>query len=269
MVKVRPQYDDSAPIGERLIITKNGIITTLPYRYTIADDGKLSTRVQEQDKAFAHGSSAYGDGKIDSRKIKISVYVKGRTQAEYENNYNELLMAFNQRDYTLATGRTDRVYRVEAMTAVGGKYLKGFKQRWADVDITLLCTNPFRYATSPTNKNVNFVGDQTETVIEINNESSIDVPLIWSFAPPNGVTANNITIKHVESGESFTLRDTLLTAPAVSVVNAEAATIRRDGGNSINTFAGLFLHALPGVNHYQYTGAACNITIAYTRRWLM
>ena len=269
MVKQRPLLDRTPPAGERLIVQKNGSSIIIPYAYTITDDGKIAWRTQEKEKTFAHGSTTYGDGKVDARKIKLSVYVKGKTQAEYEQKFNGLLSNFAGSDYTLICGREDRVYKVAAMTATAQRYLKGFKQRWSDVDLTLLLADPFRYASNPTVITQNYSSDQTDAEITFNNPSSVDVPLIWTFTPPAGGTVPSITITHVESGQSFTLKDTLLTNPAVAVVNAETGTVRRDTGNSLNTFAGIFLHALPGSNTYKYTGAACKVDITYTARWFV
>ena len=78
-----------------------------------------------------------------------------------------------------------------------------------------------------------------------------------------------VTILHVESGESFTMQDTLLSTPAVSTVNAEEGTVYRDSSNSINTLSGVFLHALPGANHFKYTGNAGTVKIKYTGRWFV
>ena len=269
MVKQRPLLDRIPPAGERLIVYRNGSNIIIPYAYTITDDGKVSWRKQEKEKAFAHGSTPYGDGKVDARKIKLSVYVKGETQAEYDQKYNELLSNFAGSDYILTCGREDRVYKVAAMTVTSQRYLKGFKQRWSDVDLTLLLADPFRYASSPTVITQNYDADQTDAEITFNNPSSVDVPLIWTFTPPVGGTVPSISITHVESGQSFALKDTLLTNPAVAVVNAEVGTVRRDTGNSLNTFSGVFLHALPGSNIFKYTGAACKVDIAFTARWFV
>jgi len=269
MVKQRPVLDRTPLAGERIIIHKNGVDIILPYAYSITDDGKVTWRKQEKEKAFAHGSAAYGDGKVDARKIKISVYVKGSTQVDYDEKYNTLLANFSGSDYTLTCGREDRVYKVAALTAAAQRYLKGFKQRLSDVDLTLLLADPFRYASTQTLISTDYTAAQSEAIISVNNTSAVDVPLIWTFTPPVGATVADIAVSHMESGQSFTLKDTLLTNPAVAVINAENGTVRRDTGNSLNTFSGMFLHALPGANTFKYSGAACKVGIAFTERWFV
>ena len=110
---------------------------------------------------------------------------------------------------------------------------------------------------------------QSGTEISIHSEASVDVPLIFTFRPFEGQSMPDISIVHVESGESFRLRDTLLTAPAAAVVNGETGTVRRGSANSLNTFSGLFLHAAPGRNTYKYTGSAGEVDIQFTERWFV
>ena len=118
------------------------------------------------------------------------------------------------------------------------KYQKGFKQRWSDIEISLLLADPFRYATASTLRKTVFEELQSGTEISIHSEASVDVPLIFTFRPFEGQSMPDISIVHVESGESFRLRDTLLTAPAAAVVNGETGTVRRGPANSLNTFQG-------------------------------
>ena len=166
----------------------------------------------------------------------------------------------------LCAGRFDRCFRVAGASKIKHKYQKGFKQRWSDIEISLLLAEPFRYATTPTTA-THFCGSETE--VSIYNPSSIDVPLIFTFTPLENTTVSSIEITHKESADAFSVKDTLLTAPAVAVVNGETGTVRRNAGNSLNTFSGLFLKALPGQNTYIYKGAECNVGITYTARWFV
>jgi hypothetical protein len=133
----------------------------------------------------------------------------------------------------------------------------------------LLLADPFRYATASTLRKTVFEELQSGTEISIHSEASVDVPLIFTFRPFEGQSMPDISIVHVESGESFRLRDTLLTAPAAAVVNGETGTVRRGSANSLNTFSGLFLHAAPGRNTYKYTGSAGEVDIQFTERWFV
>lgn len=254
---------------DNLQIIKNGITYTLPTEWAISDSGSYEFDNKLQDRAFAHGSNVVGDGKVKGRTITIEFDLEGATQAEHDLAVNDAYQYFNQIDYQLVVGRTDRIYKVNSISKIKHKFEKGFKQCWSNVTISLLLADPFRYASNQTVITQNYSSDQTDAEITFNNPSSVDVPLIWTFTPPVGGTVPSITITHVESGQSFALKDTLLTNPAVAVVNAEVGTVRRDTGNSLNTFSGVFLHALPGANIFKYTGAACKVDIAFTARWFV
>ena len=80
---------------------------------------------------------------------------------------------------------------------------------------------------------------------------------------------NKISIarSHVSRRTTRTFKPNLRRVKAV--VNGETGTVRRDNGNSLNTFSGIFLHVQPGQNTFKYTGAACKIDIQYTGRWFV
>lgn len=262
-----PEY--MPPYDERLVITKGDQSIALPYSYTLENSGDIKWRVSEDSKGFSHGGIAYGDRKVESRKIKISVHIRGDSEREYDRQFNELLVLFAGSDYLMTCGRADRAFKIESLVEVKTSFVKGYKQRWSDIEFTFLLTDPFRYAVNSTTINKAFATAQNEGKITFNNPSSVDVPLIISFAPPEGQTTPDIKIYHENTGQYFTLRDSLLTYPAVAVVNAETGTVRRRAANSLNTFVGIFLHAEPGQNTFLYTGGALNMTITFTARWLV
>lgn len=252
-----------------LKIVKADKVYTLPDGWELDDIGSYDFSLKLQDKAFAHGSYAVGDGCIKGRTVKVSFDLKEATEKDHDAIVNEALAAFAQRDYVLYAGRQDRCFKVAGISKIKHKYQKGFKQRWSDVEIALLLADPFRYATSATNLALVYEDDQDDAEISLYNQSSVDVPLIFTFAPADGASMPDIKFVHTESGESFILRDTLLTSPAIAVVNGETGTVRRDSANSLNTFSGLFLHALPGRNTYKYTGQAGGLKIQFTERWFV
>ncbi|MHC1714947.1 MAG: phage tail protein [Acidaminococcaceae bacterium] len=252
-----------------LEIIKNSNVYILPVGWALAEAGSYDFRLQLTDKSFAHGSTSYGDGKVKGRTIQVEFDMQGSTEEEHDAMVNLAYQKFAQTDYTLRCGRSDRVFKVAGISKLKQSYEKGYKQRLSNITVSLLLADPFRYAASQTVVTKNYAANQTDAEITFNNPSSVDVPLIWTFTPPAGGTVPSIAITHVESGQSFTLKDTLLTNPAVAVVNAETGTVRRDTGNSLNTFAGIFLHALPGSNTFKYTGAACKVDIAFTTRWFV
>lgn len=268
MTAKRAIYDHKKAHPDEYITVKSseGAETRLYIRLGIENVNDMKFRIKDADKAFAHGSYAVGDGKVESRKLKLSCHIKGSSQQAHDQEFNELISLLAQRNYSLRLARSDREYRIAGLTDVKQKWIKGFKCKWSDVDITLLLIDPFAYATTPTTL-THLCWSGTE--ISIYNPSSIDVPLIFSFTPPEGQSAPDIEISHKESEESFTVKDTLLTSPAIAVVNGETGTVRRNEGNSLNTFSGLFLKALPGQNTYVYRGSECTVGITFTARWFV
>ena len=255
------------PGGQLRIITSTGAIYDLPFAWSLDDAGSFSPRLKLVDRAFAHGSYLQGDGKISGRTIKVGCHIKGDSPQTHDELLNEAYMYFGGTDYKLITGRSDRAYHVAGLSKASAAYVKGYKQRYSEITVSLLLADPFRYATEATLISNTYATAQTGTIITFNNASGVDVPLIFTFYP--AVTMAAITVVHVESQQQFILTDTLLTSPAVGVVNAETGTVHRDSNNAINAYTGLFLHALPGSNSYKITCDAGRVEIGYTERWIV
>lgn len=251
------------------VVLKNGESYTLPTPWAVEAAGEHSFRLKMQDRAFTHGAHVTGDGCVEGRTLNILFDFKEATEDDHDKALNEAYRYLCQRDYWLYTGRTDRCYHVSGVSRIKHKYVKGFKQRWSQITVTVMLADPFRYAVQPTTIIYDFKESKNGAEMVVNNPSSVDVPIIWMFTPPRGVTTADIKIVHQETGERFSLSDTLLTDPAVAVVDGEQGTVRRDTGNSLNTFQGVFLRAVPGRNTYIYTGDACRIDIRYTGRWFV
>ena len=227
MVVKRVLYDEKAayPDDYITIISSGGIEQRLYLRMAIANLNDLKIRIKEADKAFAHGSYAYGDGKIESRKMKLSCHIRGKNQQEHDYQYNELVRLLTQRDYSLRMARDDREYHVAGLMEIKQKWIKGFKWLWSDIDITLMLTDPFIYAAADTKVKTIFTEAQTDTLISFYNESSIDVPLVLEFKPLEGTPMDNIKLTHVESGEQMWLTDALLSYPRSVRIDGNRGTV--------------------------------------------
>lgn len=265
-MKQRPTYKaEYAPLQ----IIKAGMTYTLPANWSMSDAGTISFNNKLSDRSFTHGSTLTGDGYAAGRTIKVSCYLAGDTEEKYNQLVNDAYKYFSMKDYELRAGRMDRHYRVAGCQKLEAKEVKGFKQRRAEITATLLLADPFRYAKDSTTHTVTFAEAVTDEIITINNPSDIDVPLIWTFTPPDGGTMSDITVIHVNTGKQFKFTDALLTAPAVGVVNGENGTVRRDTFNAINAFSGIFVHADVGENRYKVSCGAGMVSITYTGRWIV
>ncbi len=259
MAKQRAKY--TAKITYPLIVNKE----QLPYQYSLEDCADLSVRAKAEKRGYSHGSTITGDGYIDGKKIKLGFLITGKSQDDYNDKLNELLRIFYQRDYKLSN--SDGYYNVACMASCAAKWIKGYQGLRADVDITLLLADPFRYADGKSSKTGPIVNDGTGTTITLFNAGSADTPLTITLIPQG--TLSDVTIKHIESGKTMRVADTLLTSPAVLTVDTKAGTVRRDAYNAINAFSGHFLTAKPGKNNYEIKGSSIGkIVIQWRNRWL-
>lgn len=259
MTKQRAKY--TAKITYPLIV--NG--KQLPYQYSLEDNADLAVRAKAEKRGYSHGSTITGDGYIDGKKIKLGFLISGTNQADYNKNLNELLRIFYQRDYKLST--CDGYYNVACMASCAAKWIKGYKGVKADVDVTLLLADPFRYAEEENSKAGYILPDEGTTVTII-NAGSVDTPLSVALVPRTGMTMADVTFRHIESGKTMRVADTLLTNPAVLTIDTKAGTVRRDANNAINAFSGHFLTAKPGTNTYEIKGSEGKVVIKWRNRWL-
>lgn len=253
---MRAKYNDK--VTYPLVI--NG--QQLPYRYSLESCADLTVRATASKRGYSHGSTITGDGYIDGKKIKLSFLISGTNQAEYDAKLNELLRLFYQQNYTLSVG--NGYYNVSCMSASKAKWIKGYQGLRADVDITLLLADPFRYADDEKQASADVGGEST--TINVVNAGSADVPLIVELIPVK--TMADVTINHTDTGRVMRVADTLLTAPAVLTIDTKAGTVRRDANNAINAFSGQFLIAKPGPNTYEIKGSAGKVVIRWRDRWL-
>lgn len=256
--KCYPVYNDDNAVP--LIV--NG--ERLPYKYSLESVADLTIRAKAEKRGYSHGSTITGDGYIDGKKIKLGFLISGKTQDDYDYKLNELLRIFYQRNYTLSAGPDNGFYNVACMANSKAKWVKGYQGLRAEVDITLLLADPFRYAETETIGNV--VLTQNKGKIEIINNGSVDVPLSIELIPTKSMA--DVTVKHVESGRAMRIADTLLTAPATLIVDTKAGTVRRGTFNAINAFSGQFLTAKPGRNNYEISGSDGKVVFKWRNRWL-
>lgn len=253
-------------MADNLTVIKNGNSYTLPVGWGISDHGNIEFNAKLENKAFVHGSDLVGDLKVKGRTITVEFDVSGATEEEFNDAINTAYFYLTG-EFDLKVGRTDRVYHVAACQKIKTKEFDGFKQRWLNIEVVLMLANPFRYATTETKIANVYTEAQTVAEITFSNPSSVDVPVIFKFAPQ--VSMADITIEHVESGQSFGVKDTLLTNPAILTVDGENGTVWRDTNNAINAFSGLFLRALPGSNTFKFTGDAGTVELIYTAGWFV
>lgn len=264
----RAKYNSAPPIGERLIIIKNNIQTELPYKYAISHES-ISIRAKAEKRAFSHGGILVGDGYVDSKKLKISIDVKDKSQQDHDELLNSLTSLFMGRDYKLINGRTDSYYNVASLESVKHKWQKGFKNLWSDLEFSLLLADPFRYAIGQNIIGKDFTADSENVQFLLSNDGSMDTPLLIEIVPTKSIAS--VEIKHVQTGQSCKVTDSLLTAPkTLKISSIDGTVLRGDDENAINAFSGMFLSASAGANTYLVScSGAGKIKLTYQSRWLI
>ena len=268
-MKQRPKYNSAPPSGERLIIIKNNIQTELAYKYAISHES-ISIRGKSEERAFAHGGTLVGDGYVDSKKLKISIDVKGKSQEEHDELLNSLTSLFMGRDYKLINGRMDSYYNVASLESIKPKWQKGYQNRWSDIDISLLMTDPFRYAANET-VIIKLLTDPDADgycKLKLLNVGSVDTPMKITLIPSTQMPS--VEIVHEQSNRQCKLKDSLLISPHQTVIDSYAGTVFRDQDNAINAFSGQFISAVPGENIYKIkVSNPGTVKIAIKARWLI
>lgn len=236
----------------------------LPYKYKFEGSGDITVRNKTEKRAFSHGSTLTGDGYIDGKTIKLTFNISGTDADDFNTKINELYKMLYLKNYKLSVGNVT-YWNVAGLSKITSKFIDGFQFRKADVTASLLLSDPFRYG-SLHEEFINVDVPAKELEFKINNTGSVMTPLIFTFIPL--ATMNDITVKHVETGKSMRIADTLLTNPATLTVDTKAGTVRRDTYNAINFFSGQFLTAEPGENTYKLTCAVGQVKINWIDRWL-
>ena len=261
------QFPVQEQIEDTLQIVKNSMTYTLPTAWSLSDAGSYDFNSKIEDRAFSHGGDVVGDGLVKGHSIKVKFSVQADTETEHDEILNLACRYFCQTDYKLYCGRLDRCFNVAGVSKISHEYQKGFKQRRSNMTMTLLLADPFRYQGQESKVVYEFLEDVVKAPMIVHNLGSVDTPLTFRLIPKQKMAA--ITIWHEELKKQMKLSDALLISPHRAIVNTKEGTVWRDNANSINTFSGQFLSAIPGKNTLYYTGGAGRIEVTFTNRWFL
>lgn len=250
-----------------LRIVKNGHEYILPADWALSDAGSYDFNNKMEDRAFSHGGDVVGDGLVKGHTIKVKFSMFGVDEFTHDEMLNRAYRYFTQTNYKLYCGRSDRCFNIAGISKITHDYIKGFRQRWSNITVSLLLSDPFRYQGQESIVIYEFPAEAYQAEMVLHNLGSVDTPLKFKFTPKNKMA--NIIVWHEETKKQFKLSDALLIAPVFTVINAKEGTVWRNTANSINTFDGQFLQAMPGKNTFYYTGGAGKIEITYTNRWFI
>lgn len=254
-------------LEDNLKILKDGHEYVLPAGWSLSDVGSYDFNNKIEDRAFSHGGDMVGDGMVKGRTVKVKFSLQSGDEPRHDELLNRAYRYFSKTDYKLYCGRSDRCFNVAGISKITHEYEKGFKQRWSNISVSLLLSDPFRYQGQESLVVYDFPAYAYQAEMALHNLGSVDTPLTFKFIPKSKMA--DITVWHEETKKQFKLSDALLIAPAFTVINAKEGTVWRNTSNSINTFNGQFLQAVPGKNTLYYTGGAGRLEITYTNRWFI
>lgn len=248
---------------ENLKIVKDNDTWTLPENAWIGDL-PFSVRGNYQNRACQHGGVNTGDGKIDSRKIEITIYVDAETGPRYFAALDFIKSKLYREDMKLYIAES-RYVNLDALNSFSEENITGYMNRRCFVKATYHCTDPFWYGAE---ESVNtFAISGSPQTVTLRNDGNIETPLIVTVTA-DSVAVPEIKITNITTGRAMYYKDPQMAVGASVVINAETGSVLRNGGNSINAFRGTFPTIAPGENELSVESAACALGIAYRPRWL-
>ena len=248
---------------ENLKIVKGSDTWTLPDNAWIKGL-EADVRTKQTARSNQHGKIETGDGKIDGRTLELTVFVDEVSAAAYRAAVDSIMGKLYRVDQKLYVSTTDRYINLSRLDKTKEEFVIGFAFRRAFIVASFRCNDPFWYSTT--------AASQDETIatnpqsLAVINTGNVDAPTIITVTAATAVPSIKIT--NAADGREMTYSDPSLTGGAAVVFDSAAGTVKRDGTNTINNFGGTFMQLQPGSNTLTFEGAACELNVSYTPRWL-
>lgn len=248
---------------ENLKIVKGSDTWTLPDNAWIKGL-EADVRTKQTARANQHGKIETGDGKIDGRTLELTIFVDEASAAAYHAAVDSIKAKLYRNDQQLYVSLTNRYINLARLDKIKDEILTGFAFRRAFIVASFRCNDPFWYSTTEATQAATISTNPQS--IAVNNTGNVDTPAIIAVTAATAVPSIKIT--NAADGREMTYNDTSLTSGAVVVFDSASGTVKRDGTNTINNFGGTFLQLQPGSNTLTFEGAACELNVSYTPRWL-
>jgi hypothetical protein len=219
--------------------------------FTCPSERGIKVRSKLQARAFSHGQVDTGDGKFDSRSVKISVTIpEAATESAFDAAVNNILTKVC-RDDLLLYEREDgeRYIKIKRLLANDLSYVKGLGTRMAQGTIELANEDPFYYGAEDSYAAV--ISSSPLTVVITNDGAFETYPTMVIWATTNAVdfTIENLT----DDARQFRFDDPGFLAGQIVTLDHDAGTVIRNGASVARFFAGYYLRLLPGENRLRYT----------------
>jgi phage-related protein len=248
---------------ENLKIVKGSDTWTLPDNAWIKGL-EADIRTKQTARSNQHGKIETGDGKVDGRVLELTIFVDEASAALYHAAVDAIKAKLYRTDQKLYVSLTNRYINLARLDKIKDEMEVGFAFRRAFITASFRCNDPFWYSTTAASQ------DETITTnpqsLAVINTGNVDAPAVITVTAATAVPSIKIT--NAADGREMTYNDTSLTGGAEVVFDSAAGTVKRDGTNTINNFGGTFLQLQPGSNTLTFEGAACELNVSYTPRWL-
>lgn len=248
---------------EYLKLAKGGGVWTLPDNSWISGV-PFTTRRKEHARALQHGVIDSGDGKVSGRTVELSMIINEPTSAAYFTAMDDIKRRLYRRDMRLYVTES-RYINLTSLYQFKEEFAPGLANRMSTVSAEFKANDPFFY--DEAERSVSVIVGESPAGLTVDNISNVDAPPVITVIPTGAVPVFKIT--NAANGRVCVYQDPQLIAGQVLVIDTAAATVTRNGTNTINAFSGTFHVLEVGENVFTIEcNPACTVEISYTPRWL-
>lgn len=248
----------ASPVNTLSLTDSSSVVYFFQQSFTLKGN-EFKTGVKIADRAFAHGGVDYGDGKIDSRTVKISGTLVGTTDSDYQTNYDALLAAVMKEDQQLRWGSLARYMVIKRCSSVKQEFIEHLES-CADVDLEFIAEDPFwRFTTA---RSVATDLNSPISTFTLTNTGNVDVLPIFTLV----ASVSNPTFQLIntfDSSATFVYQDAGFTSGTTLTINCVVGAVTRGAADTVRLFTGTFLRLKPGVNTMTYIGEKGQLTSVY------
>lgn len=248
---------------EHLKLVKGTDVWTLPDNSWISGV-PFTTRRKETARALQHGVMNSGDGKIDGRTVELSIIVNETTSAAYFTAMDEIKRRLYRRDMRLYVTK-NRYINLASLYQLKEDFFPALTNRCSAISAEFKADDPFFY--NDADQSAEITVAEPPAALTVSNISNIDTPPVITVTATGAIPYIKIT--NAANGRMCVYQDPQLIAGQALVIDTAAATVRRNGTNTINAFSGTFPQLETGENVFTIEcNPACTVSAAYTPRWM-
>lgn len=235
-------------------LPENSWITGVPF----------TTRRKENERALQHGVIDSGDGKVSGRTVELTIIVNEPTSAAYFATMDEIKRRLYRRDMRLYV-TPSRYINLTSLYQFKEEFMPGLTNRMSTVSAEYKADDPFFYDEAVRSASITVTA--SPATLTVDNISNVDTPPVITVTATGALP--HVKITNAANGRVCIYQDPQLIAGQRLVIDTAAATVKRNGVNTINAFSGTFHILEVGANVFTIEcNPAATVNISYTPRWL-